>query len=144
MLQREGREEKCDTPSMGRAVTYTRVFADDAGHSRMEERTIEFDRELSAPPAEPLSVASLVSAFGDPVEVMLVTGDAGWAGSEPHPAPARLLWAVLAGDWQVTVDDARERTFTPGDLVLFEDTAGHGHSSRILTDGSLAVVLQLG
>jgi hypothetical protein len=46
---------------MGRTVTYTRVFADDGGRSRMEERIIEFDRELSAPPAEPLDVASLVS-----------------------------------------------------------------------------------
>jgi len=124
-------------------LTYTTVLADETGQARMEERTIEFDGELSAPPAEPLKVASLVSAFGVPSEVMLVTGDAAWAGSEPHPAPARLLWAILAGDWQVKIDDAIERTFRPGDLVLFEDTAGSGHSSRILTDGALAIVLRL-
>jgi hypothetical protein len=128
---------------MARTTTYTRVFTDETGHSRMEERVMEFDRQLLAPPAESLNVASLGSAFGTVAEVMLVTGDAAWAGTEPHPAPARLLWAILAGDWQVTVDDAIERTFTPGDLVLFEDTAGSGHSSRILSDDSLAVVLRL-
>lgn len=123
-------------------MNYTVVLADDAGRSRMQDRMIEFDRELAAPPAEPLKFASLLSAFGSPVEVMLVSGDADWSGSEPHPAPARLLWAILAGEWRVTVDDSAERTFRPGDLVLLEDTTGNGHSTRILSDGSLAVVLR--
>jgi hypothetical protein len=124
-------------------LAYVRVFDDDAGRSRMEERTLELDRELSAPPAEPLKIASLVATFGTPEDVMLVTGDAAWAGAEPHPAPARLLWAILAGEWEVTVDDGDVRSFTAGDLVLFEDTSGNGHSSRLLSDGALAVVLRL-
>ena len=132
-----------NTPLMDLTLTYTRVFSDEAGRSRMEEQTLAFDGELSAPPADPLKFASLVSVFGAPAEVMLVTGDADWAGAEPHPAPARLLWAVLAGEWQVTVDDEAVRTFVPGDLVLFEDTVGNGHASRLLTDGALAVVLRL-
>jgi hypothetical protein len=127
---------------MGRVATYTGVFEDGSGRSRMEEREIEFDRQLTAPPAEPLDVASLVSVFGAPEEVLLVRGDAAWAGSEQHPAPARLLWAILAGDWQVTVDDEIAQTFGPGDLVLFEDLEGGGHSSRILSDHSLALVLR--
>jgi hypothetical protein len=123
-------------------VTYVRVFADDAGRSRMEERTLALDRELSAPPAEPLKIASLVTVFGSPADVMLVTGEAAWAGAEPHPAPGRLLWAILAGEWRVTVDEGVSRTFSAGDLVLFEDTSGNGHSSRILSDGARAVVLR--
>jgi hypothetical protein len=75
---------------------------------------------------------------------MLVAGDSWWAGSEPHPAPARLLWAILAGEWKVTVDDGVTRSFTAGELVLFEDTTGDGHSSRLLRDGSVALVLRLG
>ena len=124
-------------------VAYVRVFADDAGRSQMEEQTLTLDRELSAPPAAPLKIASLVEAFGSPTDVMLVTGDASWAGAEPHPAPARLLWAILAGEWQVTVDDGVTRTFRAGDLVLVEDTSGSGHSTRLLSDGARAVVLRL-
>ncbi len=122
---------------------YTRVHADEAGNTHFEDVALGFEGELSAPPAKPLSVASLAAAFGAPADVMLVTGDAAWAGAEPHPAPARLLWAILAGEWQVRVTGGAARTFTPSDLVLFEDTAGAGHSSRILTDGALAVVLRL-
>jgi hypothetical protein len=122
---------------------YTRVFTDETGRSRMEDLTIDFDRELSAPPAAPLKLASLMTAFGAPSDVMLITSDADWAGSDPHPAPARLLWAILVGQWEVTADDDVVRTFVPGDLVLFEDTTGRGHSSRLLTDGALAVVLRL-
>ena len=102
------------------------------------------DRELSAPPAEPLSYASLTAVFGVPDEVMLIEGNSAWAGDAPHPAPARLLWAILAGEWQVTTTDGAVRTFTPGDLVLFEDTRGAGHSSEILSDDALAMVLRLG
>jgi hypothetical protein len=128
---------------MEAGLTYVRVFADEQGRSRLEEQALAFDRELSAPPAEPLKVASLLAAFGAPEDVMLVAGDSSWAGSEPHPAPARLLWAILAGEWQVTVDEGISRSFTAGELVLFEDTTGGGHSSRLLADGSLALVLRL-
>jgi hypothetical protein len=128
---------------MDAALTYVRVFADERGRSRLEEQVIVLDRELSAPPAEPLTMASLRAAFGAPEDVMLVAGDASWAGSEPHPAPARLLWAILSGEWQVTVDEGVTRSFAAGELVLFEDTTGSGHSSRLLADGSLALVLRL-
>jgi hypothetical protein len=92
----------------------------------LEEQVIPFDGELAAPPAEPLKVASLLAAFGAPKDVMLVAGESSWAGSEPHPAPARLLWAILAGEWEVTVDAGVTRSFSAGELVLFEDTTGSG------------------
>ena len=125
-------------------LTYVRVFADEGGRSRLKEEKITFDRELAAPPAEPLKVASLLAAFGPPEDVMLVAGDASWAGDEAHPAPARLLFAILAGEWQVTVDGGITHSFKAGELVLFEDTTGDGHSSRLLADDSLALVLRLG
>lgn len=125
------------------ALAYARVFSDEAGRSRLEGRTIVLDREIHAPPAAPLRFASLVEVFGLPEDVMVVAGDSSWAGLERHPAPARLLWAILAGEWQVTVDDAQPRSFRSGELILFEDTAGDGHSSRVLSDDALALVLRL-
>jgi hypothetical protein len=129
--------------STASGVTYARVFADETGRSRLEERTIVLDREIHAPPAAPLRFASLVAVFGVPEDVMLVAGDSSWAGSECHPAPARLLWAILAGEWQVTVDGAQTRSFRSGEIILFEDTTGDGHSSRVSSDDALALVLRL-
>jgi hypothetical protein len=128
---------------MEAGIPYVRVYADRQGRSRLEERVIRLDGELAAPPAEPLKSASLLATLGAPEDAMLVAGDSSWAGSDPHPAPARLLFAILAGEWQVTVDAGVTRSFTAGELVLFEDTTGSGHSSRLLTDGSVALVLRL-
>jgi hypothetical protein len=124
-------------------LTYTRVFTDGAGRSCLEDCTVPLDHELAAPPADPLRAASLVASFGTPADVMLVAGDSSWAGSEMHPAPARLLWAILAGEWQLTVASGETPSFRAGELILFEDTEGDGHSSRLLEDGSLALVLRL-
>jgi hypothetical protein len=44
----------------------------------------------------------------------------------------------------VTVDYGVTRSFKAGELVLFADNIGSGHSSRLLTDGSVALVLRLG
>lgn len=35
-----------------------------------------------------------MTTIGAPLDVMLVTGNASWAGGQPHPAPARLLFAI--------------------------------------------------
>ena len=121
---------------------YCCVVVGDDDRARFEDRRVEMDAELSAPPAEPLSYASLTAVFGPPAEVMLIEGDSDWAGDAPHPAPARLLWAILVGEWQVTTAGGDTRTFAPGDLVLFEDTRGAGHSSRILSADALAMVLR--
>ena len=71
----------------GQTRGYTRFYADADGQARMEEREVAFDRELSAPPAEPLAFASLAEAFGRPQDVMLITGDSSWAGSAQHLRP---------------------------------------------------------
>ena len=122
----------------------TRVVADGDGGSRFEDVRIELDQELRAgPQVGPLAMATLVQALGAPEEVMLIAGDSSWSGEAPHPAPARLLWAILSGDFEITVSDGSSRRFPTGALVLVEDTTGTGHSSRILDDGALALVLRL-
>jgi hypothetical protein len=54
-----------------------------------------------------------------------------------------LLRAIPAGEWEVSIDQDTTRSFGPGELVLFENTTGGGHSSRILADDSLALVVRL-
>lgn len=52
--------------------------------------------------------------------------DYGW-----HNAPQRQLVVTLSGDAvDITVGGGETRRFGPGDILLAEDTTGHGHESR--------------
>jgi len=65
----------------------------------------------------------------------------GWAG-DWHPSPRRQVFYVLAGRAEVQSNDGGARTFEQGEVLLFDDTAGRGHASRVgsTTDLILAVV----
>lgn len=61
-----------------------------------------------------------------------------------HPAPARQLILLLDGAIEITCadrgadgqpTDAETRSFGPGDVLLVEDTAGHGHATRQTSAG---------
>ena len=47
-----------------------------------------------------------------------------------HKAPARQYVVMLEGSVEVEVADGTRRRFGPGDILLAEDTTGHGHRSR--------------
>lgn len=127
-----------------RLVGITRVSVGADGQSCFEDGVIDLDRELPSPPAEPLQMASLAALFGgSPQDVMLVAHDRAWANQEHHPAPGRLLWAILSGEFELTVSGRQARRFGAGAIVLLEDTTGAGHASRIVTEGALAMVLRL-
>ena len=51
-----------------------------------------------------------------------------------HPAPTRRLFVLVAGSAEVGVSDGEKRTITKGDVVLFEDVTGPGHTMRVLGD----------
>ena len=47
-----------------------------------------------------------------------------------HPAPRRQFILSLSGKGEIEVGDGTKRQFGPGDILLVEDTTGHGHLSR--------------
>ena len=68
---------------------------------------------------------------------------AGWA-SDWHPSPARNMFFVLTGEWEVSASDGETRKFSAGSALLVEDTTGKGHSSRVVSGtDSLAAMVQL-
>jgi hypothetical protein len=118
---------------------YIRLSAGPDGHSCFDEVELAFDRQLEAPPAQPAALAAL----GPASDVSVMRADRDWGGDAWHPAPARQLLTVLAGGWSVTASNGDTRTFGVGEALLVEDLTGHGHSSRALFDGSLALVTRL-
>jgi hypothetical protein len=120
-------------------MKYPRLYADDDGESHFEEIEIDFALTEYAPPAAPLSLSSFTPAtqFG------FMNAPAGWT-SDWHAALARSVFFVLSGEWEVTASDGESRFFPRGSVLLVEDTAGRGHSSRVVSDtDSLAAMVEL-
>jgi quercetin dioxygenase-like cupin family protein len=51
-----------------------------------------------------------------------------------HPAPSRRLFVMVSGSAEVGVSDGERRVLKAGDIVLFEDVSGMGHTMRVLGD----------
>jgi hypothetical protein len=120
-------------------VKYTRVFADSAGESHIEEVEMALTATDFAPPAPPLNL----SQFSPATRFGFINAPPGWSG-DWHPAPARQMIFYLAGQTEGETSDGSRRRFGPGDIVLLEDTTGKGHRSRVVGDQEvLGVVVQL-
>jgi len=120
-------------------TSYTRLYADEHGESHFEDVEIDLTMTDYAPPAPPLELSSFTPAtqFG------FMNAPAGWS-SEWHPTSARNIFFVLTGEWEVTASDGEWRRFPAGSVLLVEDTAGKGHSSRVISETeSLAAMVQL-
>jgi quercetin dioxygenase-like cupin family protein len=49
---------------------------------------------------------------------------------EWHRAPRRQFVIILGGELEIEVASGEKRRLGPGDVLLAEDTTGHGHLSR--------------
>ena len=73
--------------------------------------------------------------------VAFLGAPAGWFGPA-HPAPRRLLFFSLSDEGEVATSDGEVRRFSPGGILLVEDTRGKGYISRVggETYGMAAIV----
>ncbi len=53
--------------------------------------------------------------------------------SNYHPAPRRQYVVTLAGQVEIETGDGTVRRFGPGDVMLADDTTGHGHITRVIS-----------
>jgi quercetin dioxygenase-like cupin family protein len=51
-----------------------------------------------------------------------------------HNAPRRQYIIILEGEVEVGIGDGTKRQFGPGDILLVEDAAGRGHTTRSVND----------
>ena len=105
-------------------VQYVRIYADDDGESHFEDVDVALSLVEFAPPAPPLWVSDWKPAE----RVGFVSGTSGWRG-DPHPTPRRQFGVWLSGSTGVQVSDGEIRIVRAGDVVLWEDTTGKGHTS---------------
>ena len=51
-----------------------------------------------------------------------------------HPAPTKRIFVMVSGSAEVGVSDGEVRTIKQGDVILFEDVTGKGHTMRVIGD----------
>jgi hypothetical protein len=114
-------------------MRYVRIFNDESGQARFEDREISFVTAVFAPPAPPLDV----SAAEQIRELMFIRFSAGWSDSA-HPAPARQWMFILSGRGETTAG-GETRSWGSGDVFFLEDTASPGHATSVFEDTIMAV-----
>ena len=61
-----------------------------------------------------------------------------------HPAPRRQYIISLAGQLEIGLSDGSLHSFEAGDARLVEDTAGRGHTTRVVSNGpSITAIIPL-
>jgi hypothetical protein len=104
------------------------------GELELGTSTLEF-----APPSPPINQSARFPAQN----VQFLFNQPGWTG-DWHPAPARLLFFLLAGACWQEVSDGERREFKVGDMVLLDDRGSKGHRSGVLgNEALLFAVVQL-
>jgi hypothetical protein len=107
-------------------VRYTRLFTDPEGESRFEDQSSQLQLGFAAPPAAPLYSAK----FSPAVESFWMGAVPTWKGDIPHPAPRRMAFVTVQGEYQIEASTGETRRFPAGSVLLIEDTTGVGHKTK--------------
>jgi hypothetical protein len=109
-------------------MTYVKIEDDGAGGSRSVDVEVAVEEQPFAAGVPPLLVSTPHAATAG----VFVEFPDDVRDTEPHPTPRRQLGVVLSGKVQTQTTDGEVRTYTPGSVVLLEDTEGAGHVTRVL------------
>jgi hypothetical protein len=117
-------------------MRYTRVYAGADGETHFEDADTAGET-IEAVESDLLGTVS---------EIFPVTGVhfrevEREASPVPHNAPYPLFIVGLRGTFSVEVSDGEIREFPPGSVVLVEDTAGKGHTTRRVGDEPRATLM---
>jgi hypothetical protein len=64
--------------------------------------------------------------------------------SDWHTAPRRQYIFILVGQMEIGIGDGTTRRFGPGDVVLADDLAGQGHTTRSLGVPRISATVPVG
>jgi hypothetical protein len=134
--QKVGKEMNTNDKPM--TIKMTRIYAEN-GKSHYGEVEIAISTHEFAPPSPPINQSARFPAQN----IQYLIEQPGWTG-DWHPAPARLLFIVLAGACWQEVSNGERREFKPGDFCLVDDKGSQGHrSGTIGNDALMFAVVQL-
>jgi len=99
----------------------TRLYSDKNGESHFEDIDI------------PLKDGGDIGHLSEilPVTGMMLRENPGNYNYDWHSAPRKQYIVMIEGMLMVRVSDGEERSFSPGTILLVEDTDGKGHKSWV-------------
>lgn len=100
--------------------TITRLYTDANGHSHFEDREI---------PLEDKGDIGRLSQ-GYPVASVIFREVVPTYDYDFHTAPQRQYLVLLDGEIEIETSLGFKRRFRGGDILLLEDTTGHGHRTK--------------
>jgi len=121
-------------------AAYSRLFTDESGEPRIEDIEFDISPGFAVPPAAPLHTAPFLPADGS---TFWVGAPPNWNGRDPHPAPRRMIFVTVRGEYEVIVNAGVARCFPVGSVLVVEDTTGIGHTSRI-SSADDCIILAIG
>ncbi len=101
-------------------MKYTRIYADGNGESHFEDVEIS----MKPGPSNAGTISDLIAAKG------VMFRQSGEYFIDWHNAPRRQFVVNLTGTVEIVASDGETRRFGPGSILLAEDLAGKGHTSR--------------
>jgi hypothetical protein len=109
-------------------LNYVRIEHDGAGGSRAVDVPVPLEEQPFAVGVPPL----LVSAPHTASAVVFLEFPSSVRDTEPHPTPRRQFGVVLGGVVETKTSDGIVRRYSPGSVVLLEDTDGAGHVTTVI------------
>ncbi len=120
-------------------MSYVRVYASPDGESHCEDVVVAMVPTEVFPGLPLLSVAAPI-----PLAALVLVRFPDEARHAGWRCPPRRQFVVFGADVEVEVSDGTVRHIPAGSPLLFEDTSGKGHATRILAAGeTLALFLPL-
>jgi hypothetical protein len=114
------------------AIKYTKLGVDQSG----ETFFIDEDVDLNTWP----SGLAMVSLEEQSDSIRFFRAKPGWQMLELHYAPRRQYLLVLQGVLEIHTSTGHLRKFSPGSILLVEDTYGKGHGTRNAGENDLILV----
>ncbi len=120
-------------------MKYVTIYIDGKKVTHFKDETIQFTSTNFAPPAPPVGLSNYTAVS----QLVFFHLPAGWFG-DWHPAPKKQFFCCLQGTVELIAGDGEKRTFGQGDVFLLEDTAGKGHTTRVISkEDFVAAIIQL-
>ena len=94
----------------------TRIYTGDDGQSHMED----FDLDGHPNPESLMSVGSIAFQLHESGRF-----------SDWHCESRRTYRITVSGEWEIGLGDGSLHRIVPGQVVLFEDLTGQGHTTRV-------------
>ena len=109
-----------------KGIPYAHIVTDASGESHFEDGELPFNM-VKRPTGGGIGMYAVKT--GDQASFMMIQPG---EFEDWHPTPNSQILVVIQGEVEVGVSSGETRRFTPGMVVMMDDNAGKGHTTRTI------------